>query len=276
MNKLYAIAGILVALILGTAIGWMANAAFISAPTVAKGKFEDAPAAGASATLVYGFAANYPPYTQVNETGQVVGFDVDVMDWLAAKYNWTLVKTPWDWGTIDVALLAGDIDIIDSGMTVTAARSAKMWFSIPYDIVVQSVYVPINETRTALQIFNSGDGVSMELGSPPDQYAQKLLDAGYNFRKVTLGSIQLAFEELLNGRVAAFIGPEIWVSNYELTHPEVSSVVKNLGTIGGLKTYSVATREADHWLRNCVNSGLEELMASPKWTELRSKWGFAS
>jgi len=271
MKKEYAIAGIVIALIVGIAIGWLVKAPEVTAPT--KGKWEEAPPAGTTVVLKYGFDAAYPPFTEVDATGKAVGFDVDVVNWIADKYGWKIEYTPWDWAAIVTALVEGDLDFIMSGMTFTAERAEKVCFSIPYYTYIHELIVPTGETRSMDEILNSGGTISCQLGATSDKWAEKLIDAGYNFKKLALDSYELAFEAVLDGRAVAAISDSAFTGPYFAKNPDKAAKLRVLSTIGGTEVYAVATRYNDYWLRNQINHALEEIMSSPKWIELREKWG---
>ena len=139
-----AVAGI----VAGVAAGWVLKPVPPSHP---KGKFTEAPAEGTEVTIVHGFdAAPYPPFTEIDPAGEAVGFDVDVVNWIAEKYGWNVVPKPWDWAAIVTALVEGDLDIVMSGMVHTPERAEEVWFTIPYYPNYHQLLALITETRTGL------------------------------------------------------------------------------------------------------------------------------
>src|SRR5215211_4195142 len=80
-------------------------------------------AAHAEDTLRWGYdSAPFPPWTNKSPSGQWSGFDVDIMNSLCRemKAKCEIVEIAWD-GIIP-ALQANKIDIIWSGMSMTAER----------------------------------------------------------------------------------------------------------------------------------------------------------
>ncbi|MEM3952230.1 MAG: ABC transporter substrate-binding protein [Nitrososphaerota archaeon] len=240
--------------------------------TEKKGKFTDPPPPGTKIVIIHGFDAAYPPFTEVTPTGEAQGFDIDVIKWIANKYGWEVVPKPWDWATIITALLNGDIDIIASGMTHTAARAEKVWYSIPYYVYYHHLLTLKEDTRSMEEILNSGEYISCQLGATSDEWAEKLLKQGYKFKKLALDSYALAFQAVLEGRAVAVISDSAFTEPYFKEKPEVGQRFREVGRLGGIKTYAIATRPEDYWLRNMINHPLTELMDSPLWNELRTKW----
>lgn len=266
----------LLGLMIGSALGY----ALISSQTRPQeeclykpGKFSYPPKEGQEVVIVYGFDANYPPFTLMQPNGTPVGFDVDVMNLIARKYGWKIVYKPWDWSTIVAALENGDIDVIASGMTFNAPRSQKIWFSVPYYSYVHQVVVLREDKRGLNEILNSGEYVAVQIGSTADDWANKLLETGYNFKKLSLDSYVAALQALLDGRASAFITDSAFLGPYLKRNPDVEAKVKVVGELGAPNVYAIATRPQDKWLRDRINEALEELMDSPAWNELLRKWG---
>jgi polar amino acid transport system substrate-binding protein len=263
------IAVLLLGLLLGAAVGYAIPKQ--GSCLFERSKFSDAPSG--EVTIIYGFDANYPPFTVMQPNGTPVGFDVDLMNLIAEKYGWKIVYKPWDWSTIVTALENGDIDVIASGMTFNAARSQKIWFSVPYYSYVHQLVVRSEDKRSFDEILNSNEYIAVQLGSTSDEWADRLIKAGYKFKKLGLDSYVSALEALLDGRASAVITDSAFLGPYLKKDPDLAAKVKVLGSIGAPNVYAIATRPQDKWLRDKINEALEELMNSPKWNELLKKWG---
>ncbi|MFQ6124253.1 MAG: ABC transporter substrate-binding protein [Candidatus Heimdallarchaeota archaeon] len=266
----YAYAGIIIALIIGMGVGWAIRGPGAEVPE-AKFPGPDFPPAGTK--IIHGMDAAYPPFTEVDPTGKAVGFDVEVVDWIAAKYGWEVEHKAWDWAAIVTAVLEGDLDFVASGMTHTAARAEKVWFTLPYYTYIHQLIVSVDDLRTWEDVLNSGDTISCQLGATSDEWAEKLLAEGYNFEKLALDSYELAFEAVLDGRATGCISDSGFTGPYFKRNPEVAGKLKILSTIGGYEVYAYATRPEDYGLRNALNHALAELMASPEWDAMKEKWG---
>ena len=87
----------------------------------------------AQKTYVNGIDPNYPPFAYIDEkTGEPAGFDVDSLNWIAKTMGITITHKPMAWDGIIPALQAKQIDMIDSGMSITEERKAQVSFSDPY------------------------------------------------------------------------------------------------------------------------------------------------
>ena len=82
--------------------------------------------------LRVGISGDLPPLNMKNKAGDIIGLEVDIVSALAHAMGLevVLVETPFP-KLIDT-LLAGDVDVVISGMTMTPERNAYMAFVGPY------------------------------------------------------------------------------------------------------------------------------------------------
>jgi len=84
-----------------------------------------------SPPLRVGVTPSSPPFA-FRQGGELVGLEVDFARALAAALGRPLVFREVDWEDQIPTLLAGQTDVIMSGMTITPARQIRMAFSDPY------------------------------------------------------------------------------------------------------------------------------------------------
>ena len=92
-------------------------------------KKADEPAAegGDKKTFTVGFDAEFPPYGYKDDSGEYVGFDLDLAQAVCDYYGWELVKQPINWDSKDMELNSGTIDCIWNGFTMTGRESEYTW-----------------------------------------------------------------------------------------------------------------------------------------------------
>jgi len=81
--------------------------------------------------LRVGVSPNYPPLIFVQE-GELAGLEMDLMRRLGRELKRPVTAVPLPWEEQMDALVAGKIDIIMSGMSVTDARKVKIGFTDPW------------------------------------------------------------------------------------------------------------------------------------------------
>ena len=72
--------------------------------------------------------AAYPPFNDTDASGQIIGFDVDVMNALCAEMHAHCQIIAQDWDGLIPSLLAGKYDAIIAGMSITPERQAQVDF----------------------------------------------------------------------------------------------------------------------------------------------------
>lgn len=107
--------------------------------------------------LKVGSDTTYPPMETVDEaSGQIVGFDVDVMNAICERINCKaeFVTTAWD--GIFAALQQSQFDMVVSGVSITEERDKEMDFSDPYIVVSQAILLRVADKALTIEDFKKG------------------------------------------------------------------------------------------------------------------------
>ncbi|MFO7544938.1 MAG: basic amino acid ABC transporter substrate-binding protein [Trueperaceae bacterium] len=108
-------------------------------------------------TLIVGSDTTYPPFETVNDQGEVVGFDVDMVNAICAVINCVAEFQTTAWDGIFAAMANGEFDLIASGITITEERAQVVDFTEPYHEVNQAVAVRTEDENLTLADFTDGD-----------------------------------------------------------------------------------------------------------------------
>src|SRR4029450_3514295 len=83
----------------------------------------------------------YAPFQSKDASGKVVGFDVALIDLVAAKLSVTqaIVDTPFEGIKSGADLTSGKCDVAAAGMTITEERKKVLDFSDPYFDATQAL-----------------------------------------------------------------------------------------------------------------------------------------
>ena len=225
------------------------------------------PALASEKVYINGIDANYPPFAYVDQSGKPSGFDVDAIDWIAAKMGFKVKHVPVDWDGIIPNLLAKKIDFICSGMTITAERAEKVNFTAPY-WEVKNVFVTKKDSPLkAEDIYTSEVTVGMQAGTSEAKWmADEKEKQGWKFSIRLYDSAPMAIEDLVNGRIDAA------GMNYPPARDaEQKRPVQIIDTFGEIEPFGAAVRKEDTELLETLNKGLEMLKADPYWDELIAK-----
>ena len=100
-------------------------------------------------TLRVGMSGEQPPLNMTSKTGELVGLEVALARVLAAAIGVQLELVRIPFPRLLDALEAGEIDLIMSGMTITAQRNLRVVFVGPYFISGQSLLSKSTELLAA-------------------------------------------------------------------------------------------------------------------------------
>lgn len=228
-----------------------------------------APALAAGKHLINGIDANYPPFAYVDETGKPAGFDVDSMNWIAKKMGFTVEHKPMDWDGIIPALLAGKIDMVCSGMSISPERAAQVAFSDPYYTISKLIVVKDDSDMSAEQALNGKIRLGVQRGTNEHAYLEQMQqDRKLPFTLRPYDSPPMAIADLLNGRIDAAALDSAPVNNAIA----MGRKIKSVGTFAPDDNFGVAIRKDDAELLKTVNEGYRQLKADPFWKELQDKY----
>ena len=89
--------------------------------------------------LRVGMSGSQPPFVVKDKDGNIIGFEVDIAEALAAAMGVKLKIVPKPFAQLLPALEKGEVDMVMSGLTITPERSLKFAFAGPYYVSGKSV-----------------------------------------------------------------------------------------------------------------------------------------
>ena len=117
-----------------------------------------------------------PPLQYIDESGNIVGMDMDLGNMIGAKLCLTVKYVPSEFVTMIPALRSGRYDMIDTFMYYTPERAAQIHM-IPYGAATNSIVVPAAATGGASIEAFSGKRLGTQLGSMDDRNARSVDEA---------------------------------------------------------------------------------------------------
>jgi len=216
--------------------------------------------------VVIGCNAEYPPFEYVDEDGNIVGFDPELMAAIAeeAGFEFEFVNTRWD--GIFVALASGEFDAVISAATITAERAETVNFSDPYFEAGQMIAVRADTTDIAGPDDLAGRPVGVQLGTTGDIWLTD--DTGAEV--VRYDENTLAFQALANGDVDAAVADGPTAIDIIQANPEM-----NLKVLDGVYTeeqYGIAVNKDRQDILEAINKGLAAVKTSGKYDEIYEKY----
>ena len=147
----------------------------------------------------------FQPWAMKDKNGELIGFEIDVATRLAKDLGVKVEFVPTAWSGIIPALLTGKFDVIIGGMGITAERSLKVNFTIPYDYSGMSIVAhrQMAAGYSKLEDFDKNEvQIAVKLGTTAAAAAKKHLPQAT--LRMFDNETQL-YQELRNGRVHAVV-----------------------------------------------------------------------
>ncbi len=239
------------------------------APAPVASAAASAPAPAPAKVFVVGTDAAYAPFESQNEKGEIVGFDIEVVQAVAAKAGIEVkfVNTPWE--GIFNALGQGDRDMIVSAVTITAERKGTMDFSDPYFDAQQLIAVKDNSKITKFADLKKRK-VGVQTGTTGDEAVTKLLGkTSTNIRRFE--STPLALKELESGGVDAVVADNGVVIHYVANNPGGKfKTVSDKEFVP--EQYGIALKKGNSELQGKINKALAEIRADGSYDKIFAKY----
>lgn len=220
--------------------------------------------------LVVGTAPFYAPFESTDsKTKQIVGFDVDMVNAIAAKMGVKATFKGADWQALLGGLGKGDFDVIVSCMSKKEAAGNNVTFSDVYynlpDVLIVKTGNPGGLSDKASL---KGKTVGVQLGSGSEQLADAL-DKEVGFGKLKKYKLtQDAMNDLKAGRIDAVIAGLAFAVEQNKVDSSFEIVGEPLATA---EIVAVFPKGADT-LSAEFNKGLAAIKADGTYDALIKKW----
>ncbi len=205
----------------------------------------------------------YEPF-QFKEGGEIVGFDVDLMDLVAEELGveQTIVNTPFETIETGQAMSTGKCDIAAAGMTITEERARVMDFADPYFQATQALLVKKGSGYDSLESL-AGETVGVQANTTGKQYAED--NAPEDVELKTFEDLALLTSAVKTGSVAAGINDNGVLYDYADQNSD-TEVTAEFDT-GEDYGFAVAKDQNDELLAT-VNSVLEKAKQDGTYEEI--------
>ena len=233
-----------------------------------KGKTVDPTAEGY--VFKHGFDLDYPPYSYIDDDGNVGGFDVEMAQAVCDYYGWGYEAVPFNWDAKDAELNAGSCDVIWSGFTVNGREDDYLW-SKAYSDNTQMIMVNKNSgIKTLADLAGKAVGVQTATSAYDllnDEEGQKELCDSFSSLEV-YETYTIAFNDLKAGAIDA-IAIDVTSGNH-LMNGESDYIY--LDEMLGSEQYAIGMRKGDTKLCEMINEALDALVAAGTYAAIGEKY----
>jgi len=262
MNKKLVFPIIIVVVALALLAYYLVNVLFLS--TIPKELDPEIQEIESRGTIIVGTNATFPPMEWIDENGNFTGIDIEIAKRIAQDLGVEAEFKQIDWQIIFDQLLAGEADMIISGVTILPERAEKMAFSNPYFNAGQVIVIQkhrIEEISGVADLYGKKIGVQEDTTS--DFEAQK-----FTTEVVRYLDYAAAKTDLLNDVLDAVI-IDYPVGIDLVTGEEVLMI---LGEPFTQEFYGVAVRKESKILLDKINETLVQLKKSGELDQIINQW----
>ena len=228
--------------------------------------------AGAALAEDYAIATDtaFRPFEYTDETGTLVGIDVEILAAIAADQGFTYTIEPLGWDGSIAACQAGQKDGMIAAASITEERKADGWiFSDGYFTGTQSMAIAEGTPIAGFEDLK-GHSVAVKGGTLSEDYANSLAEQ-YEFKVETFGSTLAVFMAVTGGQCAACFDDTPVIEDYIRSGGVFLQLVDgtaNEGTEYGFVVFSADKQE----LVDKFNAGLANIKASGAYDEILAKY----
>lgn len=223
-------------------------------------------------TLIVGIDDAFAPLGFKDESGEIIGFDIDLAKELAKRINKEISFQPIDWTMKESELKSGNIDLIWNGYTITDERKNKVDFSVPY-LKNKQLIVTLADS----DINSKSNLANKKVGAQSESSAVAAMEKESNLYNSFKGGAAITFEDnnqalmdLEAGRLDAVVADEILVRYYLILKGE--DKFKILDDNFGEEEYGVGIRKGDTEMVDAFNKAYKEMQEDGTLQEISEKW----
>jgi len=215
--------------------------------------------------LVVGTSADYEPFEYVDENGKYVGFDIELMEEVAARLDMEIEWQDIAFDGLIGSLQSDKIDAIIACMSATPDREEQVDFTKPYFIGADAIIVA---EGSGIGINKNDDMAGYVVGVQTGTIQEEWIDANIDAEVSRYERAEQAIMDLKSGRI------DIVAMDYYAA----SSFMEQGGLELALKTefagehMAIAVKEGNTELRDQIDAVVAELQAEGFVEDLAMKY----
>jgi polar amino acid transport system substrate-binding protein len=222
--------------------------------------------------------AEFVPWTMKSESGELIGFEIDLARKIAKDMGVKPEFKLYPWDEVIPALQGGEIDILAGGMSITAERALRVNFSRP--TAESGVSIATNTSMTQeIKTLNDLNGPEITIAVVKDTLAYSVTETLFGKAKIKVfaNAVQ-AGQAVVDGEAHAYLASltqarflalnnsdkiDLPVGKPLLASKEALAIKKGEQELLNFLNAWVTARQADRWIATARDYWFETL----EWTE---------
>ncbi len=150
-------------------------------------------------TLIVGTSADYPPYESVDEAGNFVGFDLDLIREVGKRLGVEVEIKDMAFDALIAAVQEKKVDVVIAAMQTSPEREEKVDFSNPYHFQKDAFLTTADSTLVLTKAMDAaGHSIGVQTGTLQEQWTiDNLVPAGtsedqvFRYERVDQGALDV-------------------------------------------------------------------------------------
>jgi ABC-type amino acid transport substrate-binding protein len=221
-------------------------------------------------TLRVGMSGNQPPLNAKSKSGQMIGLEVDLANGLAYALGLELEIVQKPFGQLLGALKKRQVDMVMSGVDITAARTKDFLFVGPYLLSGKSLVTTSKALAGADTVddINRGDVTFVALkNSTSHAFVKKHIPKA---KLVAVDNYEKGVAMVIDGKASAMIADMPACALAVLRNPDAGLVT--LEEPLSVEPMGIAVSAEDMRFYNLIDNYMETIEATGILSALRAKW----
>ncbi|MDI9886470.1 ABC transporter substrate-binding protein [Streptomyces sp. HNM0645] len=210
----------------------------------------------------------YPPF-QFEQGGEVVGFDVALVDLVAEdlEVEQKILDTPFENFKTGAFLNSGECDLAAAGMTITDERKKNVDFSVPYFDATQALLATRKSGVTTLaDVEAKGAKLGAQAGTTGESHAKS-----QGFDPVAFESSDAVLNGLRTGQVDAVVIDYPVVQGWLKDKDNADAFVLGQDIETG-EQYGFSVKKGNDALRAAIDEAITDAKADGTYDKLYRQW----
>ena len=207
--------------------------------------------------LVIGTSPDFPPFEMLDNSGNVIGIEIEIMELICKELGVELEIKTMDFDSVLPGVQTGKFNVGVSGISVTPAREKNTLFTTPYCLAAQAIVVTSGSPITCKADL-AGKTVSVQTGTTAEEFC---MSNGYDVKAFAANADAEA--ALTVGKVDAWVIDDLtaaeMVASYNEDHPDAPLVI--LSEAMTTEPYAFAFAQGNEELVAKIDEILKGLLA---------------
>lgn len=222
----------------------------------------------AAEKIVVATNPEWPPMEFLDDEKRIIGYDVDMMNAVAAEVGLEAEFRMTAWDGIFAGVAAGNYDVIASAVTITPERQKAFAFTVPYYDVRQIVVLRKGDSAENFEALK-GRVVGGQIGTTGIFVAQK---SGVDMTIREYDNVGLAMQDLLNSRIDAVICDSPVALYYANQKEGFADQLTIAFRTEATESFGFVVQKNRKDLVELLNKGIEAVRAKGIEAEIIRKW----